>query len=232
MSPRDLDTGRLRQLLKGVDPQAPLPERIDRLSRTLIGRPYQAHPLIGGATEPEVFTASLRSFDCVTFVETVLALARARTPARFAGELRRLRYAGGRVSYWHRNHYMTRWIRNNSRRGVVREILPAPPVERLRVLRVLPAFKPRPVRVRCVPKRAFWKARRRVETGDILFFASTRSDRDVFHLGFAVWREDVLRLRNAARSRGSVVEQDLAEFLEENRMAGLILARPREAFSR
>ncbi len=34
-------------------------------------------------------------------------------------------------------------------------------------------------------------------------------------------------MRHASRSRGFVVEQELSEFLKANRMAGVIVARPR-----
>jgi hypothetical protein len=49
---------------------------------------------------------------------------------------------------------------------------------------------------------------------------------DVFHCGILIRQGDSWVLRHASRTRGSVVDQDLASFLKENRMAGLMLARP------
>ncbi len=92
------------------------------LSASLVGCPYEAHGLVGSAETPEVFTASLERFDCVTYVETVLALARASDPAGFADELRGIRYDGGRVEWARRNHYMTDWVRRNARAGIVRPV--------------------------------------------------------------------------------------------------------------
>ena len=48
---------------------------MEALSRYFLGHPYQINPLIGSAGTPEVFTVSLDAFDCVTFVETILALS-------------------------------------------------------------------------------------------------------------------------------------------------------------
>jgi hypothetical protein len=227
--PRDLDAAAVRGLLSRVDPRQPLAGRIETLGRALLGRPYVNFPLIGSAQEPEVFTASLAGFDCVTFVESVLALALSATPARFADHLRRIRYAGGRVDWKARNHYTTTWLRHNARARFVRPVrLPAPTVTRARRLSVVPGYPVRRIQIACVPKDRFWRVRGAVRTGDIVTFVSTRSNLDIYHLGFAVWEGEELKLLNAARSKGCVLNQPLAEFLAVNRMAGLIVARPTE----
>ena len=84
----------------------------------------------------------------------------------------------------------------------------------------------RNVRVRSVRKREFMRRADETETGDIAFFASTRTNLDVFHVGLLVRSEDRVVLRHAARSRGRVVEEGLRGFLVRNRMAGVILVRP------
>ena len=43
----------------------------------------------------------------------------------------------------------------------------------------------RRVVLRCLPKRAFWRVRDAVRTGDVICFASTRRNLDVFHAGIA-----------------------------------------------
>jgi hypothetical protein len=226
-SPRDLDRNRLKSVLGRIDRGRPLPDRLEAASRAFRGRPYLTNPLVGSAEQPEVFTASLRAFDCVTYVETVLALAAAKTPAAFGERLRRIRYDGGRIDWKRRNHYMTDWVRRNARAGFVRPLrLPAETVTRRRNLNVLPGLRPRAASVRSIPKRAFWRVREAVATGDLLLFASTKRNRDVFHLGIAVRDGDTLRLRHASRSQKGVVEQDLAEFLKANTMAGVIVVRP------
>ena len=68
--------------------------------------------------------------------------------------------------------------------------------------------------------------RTRLANGDVVLFASTKANLDVFHCGFLVLAGGSVRLRHASRSAGRVVEEDLARFLAANRMAGVIAARP------
>ena len=222
-----LDGGRARRLLSRARARSSVAARMELLSGLLLGRPYEANGLVGSARTPEVLTASLEAFDCVTYVETVLALARASRPAGFVEELRRIRYRGGRVEWAHRNHYMTGWIRANSRIGAVR-VLPAlaRTTKKDRVLDAVPGLPPVRTRFSCVPKARVKGLASRLRSGDLVFFASTRPHLDVFHCGILVEGGGVWRLRHAARSRGGVVEQDLLEFLKGTRTSGVIVVRP------
>ncbi len=204
--------------------------RMGLFSKLLLGHPYQANPLIGSRDTPEVFAASLDGFDCVTYVETVLALTRASRPDEFLDCLRGIRYAGGCLEWAKRNHYMTGWIRSNARIGAVRTIAaPVRAIRKDRLLDAVPGLPPRRVRFSCVPKRQIKKLESSLETGDLIFFASTRPHLDVFHCGILMKEADRWRMRHAARSRQGVVEQGLDEFLKSNRMAGVIVVRPTTA---
>jgi cell wall-associated NlpC family hydrolase len=226
VEPAGNDAARVRRLLRAAG-RGTLGERIDRLSARLLGRPYRIKPLGGGPGVPEVLRASLAGFDCVTFVETVLALAQARDAADFTRVLRRLRYKGGRPAWSARNHYMTGWAKENAARGLVRDLTRGPgTVRKERVLSVVPGLPPERVRFRCFPKKRLLRLTGRMATGDIVLFASTRRDLDVFHAGLLVKRDGEVRLRHATRSQGRVVEQPLREFLARNRMSGLLLLRP------
>jgi cell wall-associated NlpC family hydrolase len=228
-TPRDLDPARLRRLWRSVDRARAVGERMADAGRSLLGLPYVTSPLIGSVDTPEVFTASLAGFDCVTYVETAMAAAMAPSPEGFAGVLRRIRYEGGRVSWRERNHYTTDWLRRNAKAGFLRPVgIGAPPVVRARVLSVLPGYPVRRRNVRSVPKRRFWAARGKLQTGDVVVFASTKRNRDTFHLGLVLREKDEVYLLNAARSKGGVVKQKLADFLADNSMAGVIVARPIE----
>ena len=228
--PSDLNIRQVRAILRDVRDTDGIGPRIDAISRQFIGVPYREHPLVGSSIAPERMTASLDGFDCVTYVETVLALARARDPADFLENLRCIRYAGGQVDWRRRNHYMTGWIRENQSAGAVRNrTRGAGLIERDRRLNVVEGMAARNVRVRSVQKREFLRRSNEIETGDIVFFASTRPNLDVFHLGLLVVSGDSVLLRHAARSRGRVVEGELKSFLAENRMAGVILVRPQPA---
>jgi hypothetical protein len=225
--PRVLDVRRSRHLLARAKAHRTVPARVEVLSASLLGCGYQAHGLVGSAGTPEAIVAPLDRFDCVTYVETVLALARSGGTEAVLEELRRIRYDGGRVEWARRNHYMTDWIRRNARGGVVRPVRGGEFATRKeRILRAVEGLPPKRARFSCVPKSKLAKLGPRLRNGDVILFASTREDLDVFHCGFLVRASDRWRLRHASRSSGRVVEEDLATFLGRNRMAGLIVVRP------
>ena len=227
--PRGLSPRRVEQLLSKTKDDRSAASRIDVLSRHFLGRPYKPNPLIGSADTPEVFTASLDGFDCVTYIETVVALSRASNADDFTKWLRKTRYEQGRVGWKRRNHYMTLWIRNNVRGGIIKPVpMPAVPTLTMeRVLNVVPRLTPQPTRMKCVPKAAVPRLESHLQTGDLIFFASTRKHLDVFHAGIIVRDDKKVLMRHASRSHGSVVQQELTEFLKANRMAGVIVIRPR-----
>jgi Protein of unknown function (DUF1460) len=230
VQPRGLSRRRVEQLLSKLNGDRPLTSRIETLSRKFLGRPYKPNPLIGSADRAEVFAASLDGFDCVTFIETVLALAQASEVADFAGCLRKIRYEQGRIEWKRRNHYMTRWIQNNTRERIVAPIsLPAvPKLTKERVLNIVSGLEPQRARMKWVPKRALPRLEPHLRTADLIFFVSTRKNLDVFHAGIIVRDGEKILMRHASRSQGGVVEQELREFLKTNRMAGVIVVRPQE----
>ncbi|MGD1026859.1 N-acetylmuramoyl-L-alanine amidase-like domain-containing protein [Candidatus Binatus soli] len=226
--PRGLSRRRVEQLLSETKHDRSAGSRIDVLSRHFLGHSYKPNPLIGSADTVEVFTASLDGFDCVTYIETIVALARASNVDDFTEWLRRIRYERGRIQWERRNHYMTLWIRNNVREGIIRPVsMPTVPIlSRERVLNVVPGLAAQRTRVKCVPKPAVPRLEPHLQSGDLIFFASTRKNLDVFHAGIIVRDGKKVFMRHASRSQGSVVEQELSEFLKANRMAGVIVVRP------
>ena len=91
--------------------------RVESISGRFLGYPYLAHSLVGSADSPEVFKDSLEGFDCVTYIESVVALVYAGKTGGFSSFLRKLRYSDGKVDWRRRNHYMTQWLKNNVRTG-------------------------------------------------------------------------------------------------------------------
>ena len=124
---------------------------------------------------------------------------------------------------------MTRWIRNNVRNGIIRPVsMPAVPLlRRERVLNVVPGLAALRTRVKCVPKLAVPRLEPHLQSGDLIFFASTRRNLDVFHAGIIARNGKRVLMRHASRNQGFVVEQEFSEFLKANRMAGVIVVRPR-----
>jgi len=228
LQPRGLNRRRVEQLLSQTKDDRAIDSRIEVISRHFLGRPYQPNPLIGSADSAEEFTASIDRFDCVTYIETVVALARASNVDGFIEWLRKIRYESGRIQWDRRNHYMTLWIRNNVREGIIRRLSMAAvaTVNIERVLNVVPGLAPRRIRIRCVTKRAVPQYAKRLRNGDLICFASTHKHLDVFHAGIIVRDGKKVLMRHASRSQGGVVEQELSEFLKANRMAGVIVVRP------
>jgi D-alanyl-D-alanine carboxypeptidase/D-alanyl-D-alanine-endopeptidase (penicillin-binding protein 4) len=225
-------------LLRELRGDTSLGERLRHAARLLRGRPYVENPLGGGPTQREVLTLSLAGFDCVTYVETVLALALARSARDVRRWLRRIRYDNGRVTWHARHHYMVEWIRANVRQGLLTDLTRGPKTRFLtRRVNVVPGIPPRTLRFRCLPKTQLAKWRGRLRDGDLIFFASTRPNLDVFHVGLVLLEREPggaesLILSHASRRRGRVVEEELEEFLKENRMSGVLLVRPREPRTR
>jgi hypothetical protein len=226
--PRGLSRRRVERLLSETKYDHAAASRIDVHSRHFLGHSYKPNPLIGSAATAEVFTASLDGFDCVTYIETIVALARASNVDGFIQWLRKIRYEHGRIKWERRNHYMTLWIRNNVREGIIKPVsMPSvPTLSMKRVLNVVPGLDPRRTRVKCVPKRAVPRLERYLQTGDLIFFASTRMNLDVFHAGIIVCDGKKVFMRHASQSQRLVVQQELSDFLKANRMTGVIVMRP------
>jgi hypothetical protein len=169
--PRGLSRRRVQQLLTETKYDRCAGSRIDVLSRHFLGLSYKPDPLIGSADTAEVFTAPLDGFDCVTYIESILALAFASKVDNFVEWLRKIRYEQGRVQWERRNHYMTLWIRNNIREGIIKPVsMPAVPIlSRERVLNVVPGLAAHRTRVKCVPKAAVQRLAAHLQSGDLIF---------------------------------------------------------------
>jgi hypothetical protein len=222
----DFDTTEAERFLNEAG-ETDIGKRIDRLSEDLLGRAYVEGSLGGGPGLPEELRISLSAFDCVTFIEIVLALAFARTIEEFIDTVRSIRYEDSEIDWARRNHYMVDWARNNEERGFIGNLTAGPyaiaKTCKLNLIAGLPE------------KTAFFyyfSAQNRAdvaglfETGDLILFVSTKETLDVFHTGFLIEREGCWFLRHATRSAGLVVDQELEEFMNQNTLAGFVLLRP------
>jgi hypothetical protein len=104
----------------------PIGDLILAIATDFIGTPYAAKTLDQQTNEPLVI--NLREFDCTTFIENCLALARtvkSSEPgyAQFIKELEQIRYRDGkRNGYTSRLHYFSEWIANNQSKNILKEI--------------------------------------------------------------------------------------------------------------
>jgi hypothetical protein len=114
---------------------APLGEAMAALGRTFVGTAYVPNTL--DPEGPEGLVIKFRGLDCVTFVETVLALAlfvrepdaaallerRGDAEGRYEALLTRIRYRGGRLEgYASRLHYFSDWMADGEEKGLVANV--------------------------------------------------------------------------------------------------------------
>lgn len=92
----------------------PLAQRMRAISEPMLGRPYAIDPLGEGfGIDPDPL-ARYDAYDCLTFVEEVLALALSGDPSHSAEVRQRLRYGDAPVDYAHRRHFMElQWLPGN-----------------------------------------------------------------------------------------------------------------------
>jgi hypothetical protein len=104
----------------------PIGERVVAMGKLFLGTPYVAGTLDVDSPH-ENLVVNLRGFDCVTFYENMLALARVirsyHNPTRhnFEDELTFLRYRNGkRYGFHSRLHYTIDYFYNNQQKGVLK----------------------------------------------------------------------------------------------------------------
>jgi hypothetical protein len=213
----------------------------------------------GSPSAREPLTLSLTRFDCTTLVEACLAVARVAdadgTPSweRFGREIERMRYRGGqRRGYASRLHYFSEWISDGETRGLLRDLgAELGGAEDPRPLRFMTGHRDRypallgdavfrdiadmerrldgrPRRV--VPTKRIPEVVDRIETGDVLAFATTIPGLDVTHAAIAYRDGDgVLRVLHAPLSGGAVeiTRATVPEYVAAIRRAsGILIARP------
>jgi len=217
--------------LRRNDKEKALPELVVALARQFLGAPYQPQTIEREGAE--ILVANLRAFDCVTFVESILALALAIKSGKancpnYLAQLKKIRYRRGRIAgYPSRLHYFTDWLWDNEHKGLVINMterlggIPVnknlveltrhrddhPPLQDDAVFR-----KMQRVEAACsrrtfhfIPKERWREAEGGVADGDIIAITTNREGIDVLHVGFAVLVNKKVRLLHASSKAGAVV---------------------------
>ena len=203
-------------------------------ARQMLGVPYVAGTLDEGKEENLV--VHLDKVDCTTFVETVLALALAdkdkeRNFGSFKKALQHIRYRGGVLNgYPSRLHYFSEWIKDNERKGIVKErtdefstlqqelhlnFMSTHP-DSYRQLKDNPSLIAEIVRqeqalngsvVTYFPKDqlSYPPYKLNIKDGDILAITTNITGLDVVHVGFVCWVGDTLHLLHASSVAKKVI---------------------------
>lgn len=227
---------------------------------TAIGMQLRGVPYVAGVLDApveETLLAPLDRFDCVLFVESVLALARGVQDgdASYDGYLARVeqqRYRGGEMNgYASRLHYFADWIDDNERRGLVDDVTrdlggidygkriafmtsnrASYPrlADRATFAAIADAERALASGARAyVPKNRVRAAYADLQPGDVLATTTDIAGLDVTHVGFAYDAGNGrVGFLHASPGRGVVAAPDLAAYLARNpRQTGLFVARPR-----
>jgi hypothetical protein len=234
--------------------ERPFGEVVQRVAELLIGSTYAAGML--DASNQETLVVGLTSFDCVLFVESVLALSHSIVRgdyafASYARMVRNLRYRGGDMNgYCSRLHYFTDWIHDNLLASYLEEVASSWAVQYDKTIDFMsrnssryPKLNGNRQAVGCIQDVEMSMAGRRLQYlpqdrirsayadlqgGDVVAITTNVAGLDVTHTGF------VYRGRNGetglihASTTGSVrVDTDLATYIQGNRgQTGIIVARP------
>jgi len=241
------DQATLDQVLRRTDELAladePLGEVVGSIGRMFLGTPYVPHTL--EVEGPEHLVVNLQEMDCLSFVESTLALARCvkrgrSTMEAFRSELQQLRYRNGIIDgYPSRLHYFTEWVQDNVRKGILRDLTSAlggtprtRPIEymsthpeayrQLTDEAFLERIREMEKRLSATPRAVIPQASvpailEELHTGDILGLSSTVPGLDIAHTGLAVRMNGVLRLLHASLSQGAVVlsRGSVADYLQD-----------------
>lgn len=216
------------QLIKEARAHATVSQRIDFISRSLLGVRYQAHTLIGGPRRKEVFVLRDDAFDCVTYCEAVLAAAIVRDYSEYAEILKRIRYAQGEVRWAERNHDFAQWSRRIVESRICRTVGIAPSTTVAKSLNG-DGLGRRRYAIAAVSTSAFIANQKALQAGDVIGFLSRRPALDYFHTGFIAFNSrGRLLLRHASRSRGRVLDEDMKSFVSRTGVKYVTLLRAEE----
>lgn len=226
------DPAKLETAMKATD------HRLETVSAVFVGAPYGFSPLGEGEgfDKDPLYRTDL--FDCLTFVETSMALALAKSPGEVTPTLSKIRYGGEKAAYAERNHVMeAQWVPANEKKGVIEDVTAKiAGKDVVKVTKKLDdaAWSAKTAKTLKLPKAAeargdfSWdivpadKALEHLKTApDGTIVTVVRADRPtlvtrISHVGILIHVNGEPYLRHASRSYGKVVEEPLAHYLERN----------------
>jgi hypothetical protein len=243
----DADIIRFQQIMQYADSQSlhdrPMGEIVQAIAYQLLGSPYKANLL--DQSSKEKLVVSLTQFDCVLFVETVLALARGvavqdYSYQSFADHLQQQRYRDSKLNdYCSRLHYFSEWIDDNQKRGnllnIVNELggvsFPKvldfmsthrssyPPIAHddttYRCVQQMESSL-NPFTIHYIPESEISQIYSRLKPGDVVAIATDIPGLDVTHTGLVYRNSDgSIGLIHAAPGSGVKVSPDLQRYVSQ-----------------
>ncbi|WP_249369917.1 N-acetylmuramoyl-L-alanine amidase-like domain-containing protein [Acaryochloris marina] len=253
------DQNQLTQLLQQAPQlqQQAWPQLLQTLAAKFEGAAYTGGLL--DQSPQEELVLSLSQFDCVLFVETVLAIARTLTveepsPQVFSNAVQTQRYRQGHMQgYCSRLHYFSDWIADNQRRGLVENITPAlggillnkplnfmsqhrqsyPQLKSTANWQCIQVVETRlqSLPLHYIPQAQIRGIEASLQPGDIIAVATAVPGLDVTHTGLVYQMSDQTKGLIHASPGGSVrIAPDLATYVANvDQSIGIIVARPQNS---
>jgi Protein of unknown function (DUF1460) len=197
--------------------------------------------------EREVLVVNLKKFDCVTFVESMIALIQTqRNPSPtfdlFKKKLTHVRYRNDYVNYATRLHYFSDWIYENEKNGILTNITKeiggeiykkdvffmslkrdtlygnmADPTTFYNVKMVEDAITKREKWY--IPKEKVGAMEFKLKEGDIIGITNVLAGMDMAHAGIVTWRNGRAYMLHASSQFGQVIVTDvpLVDYLLRNK---------------
>ncbi len=233
-----------------------LGDTIVAVGKSFLDTPYVEKTLEVGETETLV--VNLQGLDCTTFMENVLAFgimlkSKQSLFEDFTKTLETIRYRDGELKgYPSRLHYFTEWIRNNEKKGLVKDITSDlggvelnKPINFMGTHRSLYPFLSDDTNFAIIqqaekelakenlcylPQDQIESKEQQIQSGDIIALATSIKGLDVTHTGIAIHQPDGrLHLLHASSKNGKVeiTQEPLADYLKNIKSnIGIIVARP------
>ena len=233
--------------------QSPMGNIIQAVAHQLLGAEYKAGLLDQSAQETLVI--SLRQFDCLLFIETVLAIAnniaqRNYSYQAFTEGVENKRYLNGKMNgYCSRLHYFSDWIADNQHRGNVQNITPqlggVNTIKKLNFMTThrsnYPHLAKSKVNLECIasieaslpetfnyiPTKNIRLVYPQLQPGDIIGVATNIAGLDFTHTGFVYRQSDNnLGFIHASPAGQVVISQDLQNYVGNvNQAIGIVVIR-------
>lgn len=230
---------------KSTCDKSPFGDSIVEIGRLFIGKPYQSGTLENPGKEKLIINIS--AFDCTTFVETVLALARCATEDRFSPDafkknITSIRYRGGKINgYSSRLHYFTDWLNESEKKKILINISRrlGGKLQRKKINFMTAHKKSYPAlenkkqlaemgtveqnlssrTFHLIEKNKVSAIKEKIKNGDIIAFTTNQHGLDIAHVGFTVRQGSNLHLLHASQKEGNVVisKKTLIAYLKSNK---------------
>ncbi|MDR0981910.1 MAG: DUF1460 domain-containing protein [Culturomica sp.] len=232
----------------------PVSARVPVIGSFFLNTPYIGGTL-NGAENKESPVIDLSGLDCVTFVETVIALSflnhyNSSSIEDFIRNIVKIRYRNGKIiDYTSRLHYSSDWLHDMNKRSIVKNITPKDVVYKDKVyymtthpesysaLKSSPALQKKMKKIEnennarkhfYIPKNKLEKYDYLIKSGDIILITTNLKGLDTSHVGIAYRKNGKLFLMHASsREKKVVISSETLEnyLLRNSTQTGIMVGR-------